>query len=68
MIDAFIVTVSQEIRLSSIFCLMIKMYLMWTFLHVALHIHISAGMNSALKDLGWGFMTMERGIIDVKVS
>lgn len=32
----------------------------------ALHIHISAGMNSALKDLGWGFMTMERGIIDVK--
>lgn len=52
----------------SIFCLMIKMYLMWMFLPVALHIHISAGMNSALKDLGWGFMTMERGIIDVKVS
>lgn len=68
LIDAFIVTISEEIRLSSIFCLMIKMYLMWRFLPVALHIHISTGMNSALKDLGWGFMTMERGIIDVKVS
>ncbi|XP_061189735.1 atrial natriuretic peptide receptor 2-like [Saccostrea echinata] len=32
----------------------------------ALHIHISAAMNSALQELGWGFMTMERGIIDVK--
>nr|XP_022346077.1 atrial natriuretic peptide receptor 2-like [Crassostrea virginica] len=32
----------------------------------ALHIHISAAMNSALKELGWGFMTIERGIIDVK--
>jgi hypothetical protein len=24
-------------------------------------------MNSALQDLKWGFMMMERGIIDVKV-
>ncbi|XP_048752602.2 atrial natriuretic peptide receptor 1-like isoform X2 [Ostrea edulis] len=32
----------------------------------ALHIHISAAMNSALQDLKWGFMMMERGIIDVK--
>lgn len=32
LIDAFIVTISEEIRLSSIFCLMIKMYLMWTVL------------------------------------
>lgn len=37
------------------------------FLFLALHIHISAAMNSALQDLKWGFMMMERGIIDVKV-
>ncbi|KAK3083751.1 hypothetical protein FSP39_002603 [Pinctada imbricata] len=32
----------------------------------ALHVHISADMNSALHDLQWGFMTLERGIIEVK--
>lgn len=33
----------------------------------ALHIHTSAAMNTALEELKWGFMMMERGIIEVKV-
>ncbi|CAG2246749.1 Receptor-type guanylate cyclase gcy-28,Retinal guanylyl cyclase 1,Atrial natriuretic peptide receptor 2,Retinal guanylyl cyclase 2 [Mytilus edulis] len=32
----------------------------------ALHIHTSAAMNTALEELKWGFMMMERGIIEVK--
>lgn len=47
---------------------MIKMYLMWMFLFVVLYIYISVGMNFVFKDFGWGFMMMECGIIDVKVS
>ena len=33
----------------------------------ALHIHASAAMTTALEELNWGFMMMERGIIEVKV-
>ncbi|XP_060078401.1 atrial natriuretic peptide receptor 2-like [Ylistrum balloti] len=32
----------------------------------ALHIHISSSMNKVLEDLKWGFITIERGIIEVK--
>ncbi|OWF44340.1 atrial natriuretic peptide receptor 2-like [Mizuhopecten yessoensis] len=32
----------------------------------ALHIHVSSAMNSVLEDLKWGFITIERGIIEVK--
>ncbi|KAL3857439.1 hypothetical protein ACJMK2_012110 [Sinanodonta woodiana] len=31
-----------------------------------LHIHISSAMHSALEELNWGFMMLERGIIEVK--
>jgi len=34
---------------------------------VALHIHISSEMNAVLDELDWGFMTLERGLIEVKV-
>lgn len=68
LIDVIIVIILEEICLSLIFCLMIKMYLMWMFLFVVLYIYISVGMNFVFKDFGWGFMMMECGIIDVKVS
>ncbi|CAC5361262.1 Guanylate cyclase 32E,Guanylate cyclase soluble subunit beta-2,Head-specific guanylate cyclase,Retinal guanylyl cyclase 2,Heat-stable enterotoxin receptor,Receptor-type guanylate cyclase gcy-28,Guanylyl cyclase, membrane,Speract receptor,Receptor-type guanylate cyclase gcy-13,Guanylyl cyclase GC-E,Soluble guanylate cyclase gcy-31,Soluble guanylate cyclase gcy-36,Soluble guanylate cyclase 88E,Guanylate cyclase soluble subunit alpha-2,Retinal guanylyl cyclase 1,Soluble guanylate cyclase gcy-35,Receptor-type len=32
----------------------------------ALHIHTSAAMNTALEELNWGFMMVERGIVEVK--
>ncbi|XP_033748554.1 atrial natriuretic peptide receptor 2-like [Pecten maximus] len=32
----------------------------------ALHIHVSSSMNTVLEDLKWGFITIERGIIEVK--
>lgn len=34
----------------------------------ALHIHVSSSMNTVLERLRWGFITMERGIIEVKVK
>ena len=34
----------------------------------ALHVHISSEMQAALEDLNCGFLTLERGLIQVKVS
>jgi hypothetical protein len=38
------------------------------FYFPALHIHVSSEMQSALEELDAGFMTLERGMIQVKVS